>query len=311
MEIFTRLRHWLEPEPPLAGDLALAIDHAVQIAAPQLKLLSGYQRQLAPAVERTLDYCSDLVNAIPGPHEISPARFASDPLIHALFGSAESIWTTLGRSEDVRDFLSANPGFGDDICYALLGMRPHEKSILGSAMMGDVIHHDVPQTLLYFSDHTVSSLDHDLEAVQRRLRQSAFDSLLHQFAEHTAGLRQQRDALTGELRIKWGSSHHEDVEHNLEQLQQQLMPENLLTSLARWLAAPEQALYLKQVSRTVDRMGVICPADNAPPDAERILFPELVGRDRRIWTVLLVSIPRQEVLAAVAREARAHRYIVI
>ncbi|QDX82510.1 hypothetical protein B9N43_15470 [Denitratisoma sp. DHT3] len=309
MEFFDRLSHWLAPAPPLARELESAIDHAVE--APQLKVLSDYRRQLAPAVERALDYCADLVGAIPGPHAIGPAQFAADPLIHAFFGSSETIATTLARSEGVRAFLKDTPGGLEDICYGLLGMRSHQKSVMGSAMMGDVIRHDVPQTLLYFSDHTVSSLAADLDSVRRQLRQTAFDSLLRQFGRQLSAMRERRDAMTTALSTRRGTPDAGEIEQDLERLRRQLAPESQLVALARWLAAPEQALYLKQVPRMMDRMGVLLPPESAPSNGERIVFPELAGRDRRRWTVLLVGISRAQALAAVAREERAHRYIVI
>ncbi|CAB1370378.1 hypothetical protein [Denitratisoma oestradiolicum] len=311
MDFLKQVRHWLEPEPPLAEGLAGAVDHAVETAAPLLKVLSDYQHKLAPAVDRARDYCVRLVDAIPGPRDIGHHSFTTDSLIHCFFGSSDEILVTLGRSEDVRRHLEATPGPDDQVCYGLLGMRAHEKSVLGSAMMGDVLRQEVPQTLLYFSDHTVSSLEADLETVRMRLRQAAFDSLLHQYAERLASLRRQREELAGELRLRRGSEEARVVEQNLEKLVLQLTPERQLQALAEWLATPESALYLKQIPRTVDPMGVLCPTDAAPTNAERIVFPELVGRDRRRWTVLLVSITRGEVREAVAREERAHRYIVI
>lgn len=311
MDFLKQVRHWLEPEPPLASGLAGAVEHAVETAAPLLKVLSDYRHQLAPAVERAQNHCLELVNAIPGPRDIGHHSFTTDTLIHCFFGSSDEILVTLGRSEDVRSYLESSSGPDDQVCYGLLGMRAHEKSVFGSAMMGEVMRQEVPQTLLYFSDHTVSSLEADLEAVRTRLRQAAFDSLLHQYAERLAGLRQRREELAGELRLRRGSREAGEIEQNLEQLVLQLTPERQLQALAEWLAVPEQVLYLKQIPRTVDPMGVLSPADAAPANAERIVFPELVGRDRRRWTVLLVSVTRGEAREAVAREARAHRYIVI
>lgn len=311
MEFFDQLRRWLEPAPPLTPALGQAIDHAVRTAAPQVSILSGYRQRLAPSVARALDYCADLVGAIPGPHAIGPGQFVSDPLIHAFFGSIDEISATLGRSEAVRDFLRDNPGSRDDVYYGLLGMRSYEKSVLGSVMIGEVMRRDVPQTVLYFSGHTVSSLGANPESVRRQLREATFDSLLQQFAAQLATVRQQRDATTATLSVERGTPRATEIERDLTQLQQRLAPESQLAALSDWLAAPEQLLYLKQIPRTMDRMGVLFPAETSPPNAEQIIFPELVGRDRRRWTVLLVDATRAELDEALAREERAHRYIVI
>ena len=79
-----------------------------------------------------------------------------------------------------------------------------------------------------------------------------------------------------------------------------LAPERLLDAYAEWLAAAESRVYLKPGEVTVDRMGVIKEAATDERDAT-LRLPELVGRDRRQWTVLLVRVRRED-----AEIGRAH-----
>jgi hypothetical protein len=89
-------------------------------------------------------------------------------------------------------------------------------------------------------------------------------------------------------------------------------PERLLDAYRRvagW--RPSSALYLKPNEVTVDRMGVI--ADGPAPDGElaTLRLPELVGRDRRQWNLLVVRIRREDAREAVSRRDEANRYILI
>jgi hypothetical protein len=67
------------------------------------------------------------------------------------------------------------------------------------------------------------------------------------------------------------------------------------------------------VKLQVDRNGVLADALNKPDGEEGILhFPELVGRDRRRYVVMLARIPREEAERAVATvRDQQRRYILI
>jgi hypothetical protein len=57
-------------------------------------------------------------------------------------------------------------------------------------------------------------------------------------------------------------------------------------------------------------MGVIKDAASDERDTT-LQLPELIGRDRRQWTVLLVRIRREDALEAMRRRDEANRYILI
>ena len=50
-----------------AETLRGAIEHVVDEINPKIRAVSGYRKKLAPAVERSLDYCLEIVAMIPGP----------------------------------------------------------------------------------------------------------------------------------------------------------------------------------------------------------------------------------------------------
>ena len=317
MGILSGIGHWLGSRPPPDKALQQAIDHAVEAVDPRLKAVSDYQRTLAPAVEHALSYCAQLAAAIPGPVDIGPRAFSADPLVHALFATPGDIADMLGQSREVRDFFAAaGNGEGDEF-FALLGMRQRQKTVMGLALHGSVVQNDVPQRLLYFADHTLGELGSRHGTTRQRLQAAAFDSLAEGFAACVAELRQEhQDARTAwQMERAAAAAGRAQRRQELEERQRQaiasLAPERLLDAYAEWLAAPESRLYLKPTEVRVDSMGVIAPTAEAAGNFSTLNFPELVGRDRRQWIVLVARITRQDALDAMLRQQQANRYLLI
>ncbi|MCK9381662.1 MAG: hypothetical protein M0P95_11460 [Sulfuritalea sp.] len=286
MGILSGLGRWLGLARPPDPATRQAIERAVESVDPLLKLVFGYERKLAPAVSRALDYCAELVAAIPGPVDISSRAFGADPLVHAIFAGPGDIAEMLGRSREVRQFL-ADPGQGAaEEFFALLGMRPREKTVMGAALRDGMVQTDLPQQLLYFADHTLWGLGGSYETTRQRLQAAAFDSLSFGFADRVTELREQQAAAA-------------------------LAAERLLQGFVEWLAASREHLYLQPMEVCVDRMGVIWPNPGADANCSVLKFPKLFGRDRRQWTVLVARINRQDAVDALQRQDQANRYLLI
>lgn len=317
MKTIMGLLDWLRPRPALDAATQAQIEHAVASVDPRIRQVSGFAEKLAPAVRHALDYCSDIAARIPGPFEISRPAFASDPMVHALFGSADDIEAMLAHSQCVRDHVLELTVAGGRCC-ALLGMRHREKSGFGVELTGEVVRADVPQKTLYFSDHTLAEPCPDIETGRLRLRKLLFDSLLKGFAAHVADVRAEQQGLHQERAIAYacvrGGGNSEAHTRRLEALEEQLrtsadalQPARLLDTLAAALAAPEPFLRLDPVSVAVDRSGIITGTESG----DTLHFVELTSRDQRRWVVVFVYIEREEARRALARFEQAHRHIVI
>ncbi|MBU0751842.1 MAG: hypothetical protein KJ787_11265 [Gammaproteobacteria bacterium] len=310
---------WLRPPPALDAKTGALIGHAVATVDPRLKMVGGHERTLAEPVRHAFDYCERVALAIPGPFEISRAAFAADPLVHALFGSADDVEQMLARSQCVRDYLAGHAVVPPGQCCALLGMRRHVTAGFGTRLMGEVIRHDEPQQALSFTDHTLAEPSHDLDGAQQRLAMAMFDGLLKGFVAHVDEVHEERRELLDEqaiARARARSQGPESHTRRLAELQERLretvdalQPERLLETLTAYLAAPEASLRLDPVKLAVDRLGIIADPDDQHADILR--FVELTTRDQRRWVSMIVRIDREEARAAVERfDARA-RYIVI
>ncbi len=313
MGLFSALERVLRGSPVPDRALGAAIARAVEAVDPLLRTVAGYERRLAPAVGSALAHCGQVAAAIPGPLDIHAQAFAGDPVAHALFGAAADIGEMLGRSRELRDFLAEPANCASDEFFALLGMRRREKAVSGMALNGGVLQTGVPQRLLYFADHTLGEIGGGDEDARRRIALAAFDSLARGFAACVADLRQQQlDARTA-LQVERARNGRTERRLELEARQREsiasLEPGRLLDAYADWLAAPQSRVYLKPSEVRVDRMGVILPEGDT--GGTLLSLPELVGRDRRQWTVLLARIRREDALEALRRREEANRYLLI
>lgn len=320
MAITMGLLDWLKPPPPIDAATQALIERAVTTVDPLIRQVGGYARKLLPAVQTAIAYCDDIAARIPGPFEISRAAFAADPMVHALFGSADDIEEMLARSQCVREHL-LELTLATGQCCALLGMRHREKSGFGAELTGDMVRMDVPQKTLYFSDHTLAEPSPDLVTARQRLTALLYDGLLKGFAAHVAEVRVERDGLHREQAIAnacvRSGNDAENCTRRLETLRAQLrttsdalQPAQLLDTLVKALADPTPYLRLDPVSISVDRAGVITGMGHADT-GETLHFAELTSRDKRRWVVILAHIERDEARRALERFHTARRYIVI
>lgn len=326
MGLIATLGNWFS-SPALEEAERQAIELAVERVDPRLRVVSGYQRKLASAVRHAMGYCDGLVAAIPGPIDIDIKAFGRDPLVHAFFAAPDDIGRMLGTSREVGNFVAAGGDPQNDDFYALIGMRRKEKTVVGLAQQGELIQEGVSQRLLYFADHTLHELSYDLTETRRRLRAAAFDSLAQSFAAHLAELRRERQ----DMHTAWDQeralartvvpghspaaelhAHRKfEIEQGLRAMAASLEPAHVLEALAAWFADPEPRLHLVSTSVSVDRLGVLSKPQLEDAEVRTLTFPELVGRDRRRWIVLLARIARADALRAQQEHRDGSRYLII
>lgn len=309
---------WLKPAPPIDAALRQRLNHAAAAIDPLIRQVGGYEKKLAPAVQHALTYCEGIANRIPGPFEVNRAAFVNDPLVHALFGSADAIDNMLATSQCVREHLSQMT-METGQCCALLGMRIHEKTGFGAELEGDIVRADVAQTTIYFSDHTLAEPSPDLPSARQRLRDVLFDGIVKGIAAHVgdvraehADLNQEKAIANAKLRAGLEPEAHtrrlDSLHERLTATADALQPIQLLETLATALAAPEPFLHLDPVSLSVDRAGILTHAGH---EGDMLNFAELTSRDLRRWVVILALISREDAHRALERFDTARHYIVI
>ena len=329
MSLISSIADFLKPVPAPAPQVQKALDRIAELVDPLLKSASGFERQLALPVEHALGYCEGLVDALPGPIDINRQSFADDPLVHALFATADDIDQMLGHSQAVRDFLAEPHSYEDDCFHALFAARRQEKKQFGIARQGDVLRNDVSQQVVYFSSHTLVEPSCDLATTRRNLRCRALESLLQTFHEHVESLRSEREGLRADAALKRGhltvlrgkspgpeyqtrTRQLADLDARLRETAASLMPDQLLAALADYLRQPEASLRLSPVSITVDRLGIVNDQAEDDSNVHTLDFPEFHGRDKRSYMAILARVRRDEAQAAVDLvHDQSRRYMII
>ena len=329
MSFFSILSTMLTPAPLPDAVTRHALARIGDLVDGHLVNARGFTRVMTSPVQHALDYCNHLVTSVPGPLAIERRAFVGDPLVHALFATGSDIDQMLGRSQAVRDFIDQAESHSAAHFYALFAARRMEKQQLGVEMLGDTVQSDVPQTVLYFSDHTLTEPAASLEEARQRLLSATFDSLLRTFRAHLDELRAEREgarshlsAERGNLTALRGKMAGDEVfvqtrriavlDEHLREVAASLMPEAVLQALGTFLRTPEASLSLEPCSVTVDRMGVVTHDDAPSGTVDRLEFPELIARDRRRYLVTMARIDCEEARRSIRESIeRQRRYVLI
>jgi hypothetical protein len=284
-------------------DLLAAIERAIDRVEPRLKQIGGYPDRYRKPVAHALEYVRTLATQVPGPVAVNRDAYASDPLVHALFSSPDEIRAALCASQAMHDYRRVHPGACE--VYALLCMRRGDKIMLGMELSGDMLRRDVPQHAIYFTSHTLADPGRTEAEARECIAQGFFDSLIAHVSariearkQEKIRLEQARDELLAHLRAS-SAERRTDLEDRLKVTLTRLA--DLAGTLdlrlhvhdfEAVLGEPEQYLHIVQADMTLDGMGILHEAD--APGGTVIKFSDLIGRDRRRWTVALMHCDHVE-----------------
>lgn len=310
----------LEQEKEIPG-LAEAIERAVNRVEPHLKQIGAYPKVFRKPVGIALEYARNLAASVPGPVEINGTSYVQDPFVHSLFPSVAFIQEALCSSRAMRDYHDKHP-VGREI-YALMGMRRWEKNTLGMELLGEVLRRDVLQNVVYFTSHTVENPSTSEELTRDLTAWSFFDRLTDLVAKRVAARKQEKTDLLHEK--DWLTARlHEAKEEDKPALNKEMAEllariQGLVASLSldRYhedfeavMLEPQAHLRLESVAMCLDDMGVRREQE-AAAGAEKVEFNDLIGFDRRQWTVTLVRCSDVHVESYAERLEAAYRQLSI
>jgi hypothetical protein len=191
-----------------AGDSVLheLVESVVETADPRIRRVRGYRGRLVPAVERALEYCALLVAGLPGPVALGPATYHRDPLVKALFTSAQQVEeflaATLAR-EEVHGDPDGATGHG------LLTMTRTERTVYGHARQDEMLVGDVARKTVNFIDHRLVALACSLDLTREILARRGVEFLATAAMEKITALR------TEVAELRENKSHLQSMKHIL------------------------------------------------------------------------------------------------
>jgi hypothetical protein len=303
--------------------LRRAIEQVVDGVDPRLHAVLDYARKLTPAVERTIAYFIDCGQWLAAPVEFSARRWAVDPLVHTLFGTAADMQRFFSDDPGVRAYFHDHP-LAEDV-YVGLGVTRHERRSFGVAMRGEVIQRDVPQTVISFSDYRLFGACDNEQQLRENIEQRGFGFLigeaLERIVEQESRARgREHDKQILELRLRglmqkrsaMDSLYYESnaqLDDEIAMLRTRLLRErealalshgettvldDYIAGISAVLADPERYVKRETVRLRINRMNIKVESPDAPGD--ELTFSEVTIGGRPPRVVILTRFPRRDLL---------------
>lgn len=184
-------------DPDRASDETVrwAVDQAIGLTNPRLKLLPNCHKRLTPSVETTIEFLRAQVHALPAVRPLSSTVWPSDPALRAFFAAPSDIPAVLGRSDNLRTLFDKFPEINE--AYLVLGMAFNEQRVFGMALHGEMVQRDVAQTSVSFSDHRARLCDRDQALLRRVVGVEVFEYLVAHALSEIGAERVERQELQG------------------------------------------------------------------------------------------------------------------
>lgn len=298
-----------------------AIERAVDGTDRRLRALSGCKKSLRPAVIHAIDHVVDLVDRLPPPLELDRRNYSTDTELNAYFASVDHMNEILSRDALMRQWQQSPASAAAERVFALLTMELRERNVLGVALDGDELRHDVAQVTVSFNRHRMVDPTAAEDDTRRLLKRRAFDHLLTLalagMAEahgEAADLKRERDLLRSKLTAlaagHWGfgnateeeagaaPSDADALQQRIKEIDAQLSTHSSgllkahLDILIDVLAGAEKNLRGESVILSIDRQGV--KQSPTSPLAKPITLTTLHNAAGRSLVVRLASIARAD-----------------
>ena len=297
MNFLGRLFHTPHPGEPEDPALDEALERAAMHVEPRVKQTRHWPDRYRASIGRALVQARRVAQGVPGPVTLDREHWVGDPLVHALFASADDMRRLLSMNTDLRDFIAVH---GGSELHVLLSMRREDKNIMGMEASGGILRRDVPQHVVWFTDHHFLAPAASEAEARENLLWTLFDRFLERLSVGVDQLKHERERLVQEkdqaqARLRAATEARRPVlERDLQdrltrlgEIAQLLDPGHLHDVFDTVLSRPEECLYLERHAFHLDAMGVDQGEGNGPT----IEFTDLVERYQAPRTVVIARCP--------------------
>jgi hypothetical protein len=235
---------------------------------------------------------------VPGPVTLDREHWVGDPLVHALFASADEMRRLLSLNPVLRDFIAVHGGAE---VHVLLSMQREDKHILGIEASGEILRREVPQHVIWFTDHQFLAPAASEAEARENLLWTLFDRFLERLSVGVDRLKQERERLVQEkdqalARLRGATETRRPIlERDLQDLlvrlgenAQLLDPGSLHDVFDTVLSHPEDCLFLERRAFRLDALGMIQCEGNGLEFTE---FTDLAERYQAPRTVVMARCP--------------------
>ncbi|MEJ2202157.1 MAG: hypothetical protein P8X63_14245 [Desulfuromonadaceae bacterium] len=224
---------------------------------------------------------------------IKGSCYGSDARLRNFFISGSAMGNFLAGDPALSNYRRQAKAGSSSPINALLAMEKREKTILGTALAGEIVQHDVSQVAVSFEDHRLMEPAASEKKTRRHLKRRAFDHLLGLAQHRIALIKTERSELERhrahlqaklDLQQRFGRNGHDaagegaltatGLRAELDRIDQRMLTlgrddrilDVYLEVVCDVLGRPEEHLWLSKETLILDRMGIkrTVPADDAP-----------------------------------------------
>jgi len=302
-------------------ELWAAIEQAVSAVEPRLKQTRRYPKAYRKPVSTALEYARNLAYSVPGPITVNHESYSMDAYVHAIFPSMDFVSEAFRSSRAMQVYLRENPA--TDEAYALMGMRRIEKTTMGMELSGQVIQREVPQQIVYFTSHTIVDPAPSEKQARDQVARGFFKNLVGKVTKRVAARKQDMQSQLHEMDLLKARLHESNantrpaLQKELSKMLASLQTTTRSLDLHNYpddfedvLLNPEQHLRLNPSPMILDSMGIRRDSDGTT-QGNPIIFNDLIGFDRRNWTVTMVHCQSLQSETFAARLETAYRSLSI
>lgn len=171
-----------------------SIELTIKGTDPRLSQVNGYKKKLQKSVKVALQYIDNIVEEMHPPIEIGRRQYASDPQVHAYFGSASEIADLIKYDRDIQKYLyrSINK---DGFLYLGMAMNMSEKNVLARKLVKGIVKKDVKQTAVNFSEHRFVEPSDNEKELKSKIKERVFMTLIQACLIKLIGIKDQKHEL--------------------------------------------------------------------------------------------------------------------
>lgn len=174
-------------------DLLKALDKAVALTNPRLKLVPAYRDVMIPAVKVCVSTLREMVLAVPDAMKISADHWASSSELRAFFVASTDVTALLAHSSNLRTLFDKFPGL--DEASFVLGMGFQERQATALDLQSNATLGESTKTVISFSDHQARICGQSDAEVRHLLGTRFFEYLVAQALSEIGGGRSERREL--------------------------------------------------------------------------------------------------------------------
>jgi hypothetical protein len=261
-QLLDRVGSYFQDDKQQAKEDRQIVEHFVNAANSKIRAASDYADKLRIHVRALYTHVLQVADQIPPPVDLTPAAFATDPLLNALFVNSKDIEKLFNTDPDLNAYLRAHSKYDAPALYALLTAGKSEKRTLGIGMQGDLLMREVPQQVINFSAHKIHTPCASSDELRTALKEYLFNRIV-------TFIKQEMASRSADQSFKPAEVSYESRVNSLAN------PDVYLDTLIGYLKVPADLLSIEKIHFKLNKLGILLDSGDDSQSANEFDIHEL------------------------------------